>query len=222
MGALVILVLVAFVVIAILAWYFDEERRAKRALRSIPAMPIAEAPEGGVVKVCGTLRYAGEPIVAPLSGRSCAAFLVEVEEHQRSGKQSRWRTIITERNAVDFLVEGADGHALVRASGAQLVLVRDARFTSGVFNDATPELERYLARHGHHSTGLFGFNKAIRYKEGVLEEGEEVAVLGLARWEHDPDVAAAGGGYRERPRRLVLDLSDQGQLLVSDDASVLG
>lgn len=206
-----------------LRWYFGPEQKAKRALREARTVPIERASEGRVVKVCGRLRYAGEPLRAPLSGRPCAAWRVEVDEYRRSGKSGHWSNIITEMDGGPLEVEDDTGRARVDALGAQLVILRDAHFTSGTFNDAGPALEAYLARHGHDSTGFLGLNRGLRYKEGVLEEGEEVAVLGLARWEHDPSVDARGArGYRELPRRLVVDATAEGKLLVSDDPSVTG
>ena len=31
-------------------------------------------------------------------------------------------------------------------------------------------------------TSLFGFNKRLRYQEGVIEIGEEITVAGIAKW----------------------------------------
>jgi hypothetical protein len=42
-----------------------------------------------------------------------------------------------------------------------------------------------------------------RVREGVIRGGDEVAVVGTARWEIDQ--TGAGGGYREAPKRLVLE-----------------
>jgi len=176
-----------------------------------------------MVKICGRLRYVGEPRIAPLSGRRCGAWRVEVDEYRRSGKSGSWHNVITELDAGEIELDDGTGRARVNALGAQLVIVKDAHYTSGTFNDASAVLERYLARHGHESTGFLGLNKGLRYKEGVLEEGEDVAVLGLARWEHDPSVDSRGArGYRELPRRLVIDTAPDGQLIVCDDPAVLG
>jgi len=34
---------------------------------------------------------------------------------------------------------------------------------------------------GFKSEGFLGFNKSIRYKEGILENGEEIAVFGKGK-----------------------------------------
>ena len=51
--------------------------------------------------------------------------------------------------------------------------------------------------------------------EAALEEGQAVTVTGHASWEPD---SSATGGYRERPKRLVLRAPAGGQLLVSTPA----
>ena len=43
-------------------------------------------------------------------------------------------------------------------------------------------LEKLLRKHQKESTGFFGFNKTLRYREGIIEEGEAIAVKGLAQW----------------------------------------
>lgn len=203
-------------------WYLSDEQKAKRALREAQQLPIREVRDGQVVKVCGRLRYVGEPLVAPLSGRRCGAWRVEVDEYQSRGKGGSWHNVITETEAGDIELDDGTGTARVSALGAQLVVVKDAHYSSGTFNDPTPVLERYLAKHGQEATGMLGFNKGFRYREGALEEGEEVAVLGVARWQHHPRAEARGArGYRELPRRLVLEPPAAAALIVSDDPSVL-
>ena len=74
------------------------------------------------------------------------------------------------------------------------------------------------AERGVSVEGIF-FRKNLRAYEGVLEAGERVAVGGLARWVPDPD--AAGGNYRETPKRLVLEASESLPLFLSDDPAAL-
>jgi hypothetical protein len=108
----------------------------------------------------------------------------------------------------------------VSLRGAEVAVVKDSHRASGTFNDATPELEAFLAQHGHSSKGWL-FNKRLRYKEGVLAAGEIVAVCGSGTREPNPDPSAATGGYREQAMRLVLSGNHQAPLYVTDDPSVL-
>lgn len=128
-------------------------------------------------------------------------------------------SIVRERGGGDFFVCEGEHRALVKTDLAQPILDEDASFSSGFLNDATPELEAFLADRGHSSQGWV-FNKTMRYREGVVEAGETVAVVGVGRWERDPEAnARAGAGYRQAdlPTRLVLEAPDDGPLLLSDE-----
>jgi hypothetical protein len=63
------------------------------------------------------------------------------------------------------------------------VLVKDGKFSSGTWNDASPQLQKFLESHGRSSTGMLGFNRRLKYLEGIFEEHEPVAVLGHGFWE---------------------------------------
>ena len=211
------------VVVAIamgLYWYFNEHNRTARALREVPVARVAMAKEGERVRICGQLRYEGTPLVAPISQRSCAAWWIHIEEKRSSGKSSHWHTLVEERDATRFRVEDGSGAALVMVVDLpKIAIAKDVHLTSGTFNDPAPHLIELLAARGYSTEGWFGFNKALRYEEGVLEEGEMVSVLGMARREPDPDPGEAG--YRERKMRLVLEAPDDGPLLISDDPSTI-
>ena len=216
---IIVIALVAFGGFAFLRYYFSKDARTRRALAAKERVPIAEVPEGGTVKIAGRISCIGTPLEAPLSGRECACWEVVVQERVKRGKSSHWREIIREQGTQAFIVEDDTARALGEADGfPQMALEQDGHFSSGTFNDATPELERFLNEYGHQSTGLFGFNRTFRYREGVLEEGEEVAVFGKARWEADPD-GITRGGYRDSPRRVVLSDPDEGRMLLSDSIS---
>ncbi len=66
--------------------------------------------------------------------------------------------------------------------------------------------------YGKTSTGLWGFNKAIRYNEGVIEAGEKVAVFGRGRWIKDSN----------GKRQLVINKPAESMVLISDDTSTVG
>ncbi|UJR86322.1 E3 ubiquitin ligase family protein [Sandaracinus amylolyticus] len=207
------------------AWWFSPYQQTLRAIRAAPLVRVADAPDGQLVRILGTLRAGTRTLDAPLSQLTCAAYRVEVDVRVSTGKSSSWRSLIRDRESVDFVVEDETGRAIVKALQLEPAIVLDHHQRSGTWNDATPELDAYLTRHGHKSTDFFGFNKGMRYQEGVLEPGETVAILGLARWEDDPHPGAArgGAGYREtaRRKRLVIEPSALGPVRASDDPSVL-
>jgi hypothetical protein len=182
--------------------YFSDRARVGRAITSAKRVDAARAPDRESVKIEGTLRYAEETVVAPFSGRVCAVY--EVEVHERRGKG--WRLVGRERFAKDFWVEDGSGRALVQAPVSQLRVVSDAHHRSGPWTDATPALEQLLGRLGQKSKGFF-LNRTLRYREGVMQAGERVAVCGYARREGDGRIV-----IKERPPT---------PLIVSDDPAVL-
>ncbi|MDQ3030843.1 MAG: E3 ubiquitin ligase family protein [Myxococcota bacterium] len=223
---ILLLVLAGAGAIGLGSWFFSPRQRSLRAIRSVPRVPIAEAVEGSIVRIVGHLRPHSPLLAAPISGRSCAQFDLLIEEHVNRGKSHHRKTLVHETASCDFLVEDETGRALVETAHLEAVVVFDHHQRSGFLSDPTPELESILTRHGHSSTTLFGLNRTITYREGVLEPGELVAVLGRARWEDDPEpgaIDAQRGGYRDssRRRRLVLERGELGPVRASDDPSAL-
>jgi hypothetical protein len=199
-------------IVGFAAWYFSQDQRTRRALRNRPRTTVREAVDGQEMKIVGTVRFLGPPLKAPLSGTPCAHYRVTVVHR----KQRSSSVIIREEQGVDFILEDATGRARVLMAGARVAVNMDNESRSGTF-DADERQEALLTRHGKASQWWI-FNKSLTYSEGILEEGEEVAVFGRARWEIDPD---PGSGYREPPRRLVIEHGNAGPLLVSDHRSVL-
>lgn len=224
MNPIVIIVAVIAVVggVAFVAWWFSADQKARRAMRSVPRRPIEQVSDGEKARVVGQV-HAEQTIAAPLSGRACTYWRVTVQEQRGGGKNRHWVTIIDEHEGVDFFVQDGAGKAIVKTELVHAVLEKDGKFSSGFLNDADPALEAFLADRGHSSQGWV-FNKNMRYHEGVVEPGEHVCVVGVGRWERDPDEEArAGAGYREAqmPRRLVLESPDDGPLLLSDEPGML-
>jgi hypothetical protein len=201
------------------AWkYFKSDRwRLSRALKKAARVPLADVRDGDVVRVTGRARAAEEePFGAPLSGRACLAYEVEVEEYVQHGRSGKWKSIIHETDHVDafWLVEPR-ARARVQCVPASLVLDRDAKFRSGVLREPDQTLIAYLANHGQQHQGMI-FNRNLRYREGIIEPGEEVTVLAVARSEPDPDPASTADGYRGRAMRMVLRSPAHGDLIISD------
>lgn len=202
-------------------WWFSDERVAKRRLRGAKRVDIASVRDGQLVKISGRLELYAPALQAPLTGRPCAFFETLLEEYS-GGKHKRWRVRVRESDAREFLVVDGTGKALIETASLRVAVVRDGHRRSGFLNDATPELEAYLARHGLTSVGLLGFNRELRVREGVLEPGEEVTVFGRARWEMVP-TATDAGNYRGGAKRLVIEAPGDGEpTIASDDPSTLG
>jgi hypothetical protein len=188
--------------------FFSRAAKAKRALKEAVPVPLSEAMDSMIVKIIGRLELLdpANPLVGPLSERPCAHYALAVE--QKSGKHSS--TIIDEKQTQDFWIVDESGRALVQANIAQILLTIDARRKTGTGKDAPPRLEKLLQERGKKSKGWV-FNKNLRYREGALEPGETIAVMGLCRVEHDPQ-----GGTRK-----VLTKPMDGDLVITDDVGLI-
>ena len=121
---------------------------------------------------------------------------------------------------MDFLVEDESGIARIDVDGADSALVLDTDLKSGTFEEASPEARAFLKGHRRRSTGFYGFNHRMRFREGALEPGERVAVAGAARMELFPGEPGRRG-YGTRPERPVLFAPNDSGLLLSNDLSVI-
>jgi hypothetical protein len=187
----------------------DEEERVKAALRSTVRTSIAKARDGVPLKIFGRARSAGHILRAPLSGRPCLVYDFHVERC----RSDIWITAQRERDACELIVEDATGKAIVRATDAELQLDQDASASASFTEPPTGPYKEFLEGIG---TG-FGHDP-VRVSEGVIEEGEFIAVLGIGHWERDSDpVPSRAPGYRGQARRFVLENHPQLKLRISDD-----
>ncbi len=221
MGAGVVALIVCAVLLFIgVFWYFSADAVIRRTLRNAQTVAVSEFQPGTAAKLVGRLSHTGQTLTAPLSGRSCAYYQVTVEEYRSNGKSGSWYTVVDESEGAGFLLQDDSGQALVHLQAAKVVVVKDSHSKSGTFDDATEAEEAFLQRHGKKSQGWV-FNKKLRYREGVLEEGETVAVFGHGEWDANPDPSAPGAGYRGTSKRLVMRTNAQSPLYVSDDSTTL-
>jgi hypothetical protein len=177
-------VAIIFGIIALVSFYFSKKAIIKRKLKDAVGMKISDFVSGDIAKVVGKVEYVGEPLIAPLSGRRCAYYTVLVEQHVSSGKNSHWKTIIEEEVAGSFVIRDGRHCAHINSDNVKSYLVEDRQYSSGFAEDTPAVLEKYLNAHGQESEGVFGINKTIRYKEGVLEEGELIAAVGRGEWKN--------------------------------------
>uniref|UniRef100_A0A832I5H1 RING-type E3 ubiquitin transferase n=1 Tax=Eiseniibacteriota bacterium TaxID=2212470 RepID=A0A832I5H1_UNCEI len=129
----------------------------------------------GLVEVNGTVE-ARSLATAPFSGRRCVYWQVEVAV--RTSRRGGWRTVHAESSGQPFFLRDETGVALVYPHGAEC-RVRHA-VEEECHGLALPELyaaflaERRLA-------GRFLWRlAAMRFRERVLEEGQQVYVLATA------------------------------------------
>lgn len=216
MQLLIVLIVLAVVgVFAILRYLGSDKYAVRKSLESTARTSIRELREGTLAKIEGKVATIGAPLRAPLSGRACVAWEVVVEENT-GGKNSHWVERVHEREARDFVIDDGAGLAHVRSRDMKMVATVDSEQRSGFLNDPTPALRAFLEARGIAPEGML-FNKTLRYREGVFEPGERVAVLGAVVMEDDPTREQGGDGYRGAPKRPCLHAPAGGFLLASDE-----
>jgi hypothetical protein len=173
----------------------------------LPITPLDQVTDGARVKIAGRVDAGERPLAAPISGRACAAWSVEVREWPS------WQSVAVDQQLQEFVIrDGSRRSALVRATRATALFAPDA---SSWPAQPTEPILALLRRGGLRSDGYFGSPlsyRPYRYYEGALESGEMVAVVGVARLDVDP--SGAMGSYREPPMRVVLTAAPHAPLWI--------
>lgn len=209
----ILVVIVGIAAIALFAIFYNKKAVIKRKLKNAELKRLNEFRDGNVARVVGKVEYTDEPLIAPLSGRECAYYYVIVEQEKSSGNSSSWHTLIEEEVAGDFVIRDDSNYALINSCKIKSYIVQDRNYKSGFLNDASLKLEKYLNSKGHESENMLGLNKTLRYKEGILEKGERIAVYGKGVWQS----ATALGLHEKYGRVLTISSNDDEKVYLSDD-----
>lgn len=218
MGDFIFIIVVVVIGISILvSQIFSKKAIIKRKLKKAPYKKLSQFKDGDIAIIIGKVEFAEQPLTAPLSGRKCAYYHVKVEERKSSGKNSHWETVIDHDDSIKYLIREDKQYAIIDDYHQKSYIVHDKNFSSGFLNDASPELERFLNEWQYESEGFLGFNKSLKYKEGVLEKNEEVAVLGKGTWVN----ASEFGLPEELGKILAIKGIDQSYVYLSDDPDTM-
>lgn len=204
--------LAAIVTIAVVGSFYTKKAVIKRKLKKAGIKKISEFMNGDVARLVGKVEFVDQPLVSPLSGRTCSHYYVLVEKSSGS-KNSSWEKLIEEEVSSKFVIRDGAHCAFIHAQNIKSYIVQDRRYSSGLLEDATDVLEKYLNAHGHESEGILGFNKTLRYHEGILENNEEIAVYGKGEWKDASHV----GLPQHYGKVLVITSHDEESVYLSDD-----
>lgn len=182
----IIIVVCIAALIGFLVYYFGTKQVIIRKLKKINPKPIGSLKTNELSKITGKALHVTEPLIAPFSKRQCIFYTMKIEQKKSNGKNSYWKTIVKEEKFQDFFVERNGDYVIVQPTqhpkNYLSHLVVDKKQESGTFNDPTPEFEKLLHSYNIETTGFFGFNKSIKYTEGIIEIGERITVAGIAKW----------------------------------------
>ncbi|MEM5563529.1 DUF4898 domain-containing protein [Psychroserpens sp. AS72] len=184
---LIIFLIICFIaVIILLSYYFSGKQVIIRTLSKIPVKPASSLKTNELSKVMGKALHVEEPLKAPYSGRKCVFYQIKIQKKVSNGKSSHWKTIVSEEKFQDFFIDTNGDFVIIKPSDHPrnfiCHLVKDKNQSSGTFNDPTPKFVALLKRYNIEPETFFGFNKTLRYQEGIIEIGERITVAGIAKW----------------------------------------
>lgn len=183
---IIFLFIIAIITIGLVSYYFSKKQVIIRSLSKIPLRRINNLKQNEISKLFGKALHVKEPLVAPYSKRKCIFYQIKIQQKVSSGKSSRWKTLIEEEHMQEFFLENNGDMVIIKPvkhpKNYKCFLVKDKKQNSGTFNDASPRFESVLNRYNIDSTNWLGFNKKLRYEEGVIEIGEYITVAGTAKW----------------------------------------
>lgn len=189
-------------------------KKCRSFLHKIYPTLAADAEEGQGVKVVGEVEPSARKLKAPLSGRHCVAWQIELVIHAEIVTFSPNPSVApkTVEASEEFFLLDNSGDALVQKAEVMLSVVRDHTVSIEDVDFDLPEVAELLEKNGYDHENIKPW---YELREGVIEEGEEVAVWGVSAWRPDPE-----GGATYRGAELRLELTpppDGGKLLISDD-----
>lgn len=208
-----LIILLVVVSLLIFGFYFSKKQVILRALGKTKSKPISRIQDKEYAKIIGLAKHVDEPLIAPLSGRKCIYYQVIAE---KKGSKNSWHTVIDETKSQDFFIERRGEMAIVKVQSSsgfkKVYLDKDHNKSSGFFNPPEPKIEAFLTSRGGSSTNFLGFKKTMRFKEGIIELDEKIAVLGVAKWKTLKE-PIEGFSYS---KILTLSGIDKQKLLITD------
>lgn len=182
----IIVIICIAVIIGLATYYFNTKQIVVRKLSKITHRPIGSLRTNELSKITGKALHVKEPLLAPFSKRPCIFYSIKIEQKKSNGKSTYWKSIVKEEKFQEFFVEINGDYVIVQPTQTPKnylsYLVVDKKIASGTFNDPTPEFEQLLKSYNIKSKGILGFNKSLRYKEAIIEIGEQITVAGIAKW----------------------------------------
>ena len=182
--------------------YFWGRKKFIRTYKEINRTELNESKDGELIRIQGELVLLGEPLNAPFSQKECAAYetIVQIEEEVATvsgsetnvGSRTIWQTIKHVNKTKDFLIRCEDSYALIRVAQGNLKISLDLihdeqhykKDQGGFLTEEENSLRRStLERMDLPAKPYVGvYSRNIRFQEGVLEQGEQVAVRGTGTW----------------------------------------
>jgi len=184
--------------------------RHRLRLRAIPESQVSGLSPGRRGKVVGKAALAtpgSTALKAPITGRSCVFYLLDIDEWQ-NGRRS---PLLREQSTASFRIEDRVGSAIVEPTHAQAVLKSGLR--RGHNSDFPKEHKALLSQHDLTMLDELGELRSLTFRETIIAPGDAICVLGHVEQRSDPSGAPS---YSERPVALILRSQDNVPLLLGE------
>ncbi|WP_157605979.1 hypothetical protein [Rheinheimera sp. SA_1] len=182
--------------------YFWGKRKLIRTFKANARSTISKCTDGDLVRIQGELNTLPALLNAPFSQRQCSAYSIKasrrVERATSSNSGSHvssekaWETFTFVELANDFLIRCENHFALVRSKDAKIIIQPDTVHDESSYSkdrggflteDENTKRKQTLAALSvspNQYIGVYGVD--VKFEEGVLAHGEQVAVLGRGHW----------------------------------------
>lgn len=200
--------LVIAVILGLSIYYYSNEKTVitRNTLRHSAMSKTEEIKDGDVVKVVGKVVYSGATLKAPISGRTCAYYFVEILQSKYSvgdaafeiisdtrffNNNGYWHCILKKESASKLLLKNDNNYILIETKNINSSVVIDHHQTENPYSiwRALPgkenpvRMQEFLEKNGFKNIDL----QSLGYLEGVFEEGETISAIGKARWKDVKD-----------------------------------
>jgi hypothetical protein len=98
---------------------FDLFRKG-RFIQNTPTSKIRSAAQGFIEIEGWTKPFGGQPLIAPLSQRSCIWYFYEIEEYRKDGDDSGWVSVVKRTSDDCFIVDDETGVAVIDPDYAEV------------------------------------------------------------------------------------------------------
>lgn len=167
-------------VFVVFSYFYSTKQKVIRMLNKLPNKRIGNLKVNEFSKITGKVRSITSPLIAPYSKKKCIYYALKIEQKKKSGKNYKWKILVNEEKIQDFLIEDKDDSVLVLPNQEPknyIQYIKEDRVLSGSMKYSSKEIQELLNRFKIKKE-LLRFNKQIRFKEIIIEIGEEITVAG--------------------------------------------
>ncbi|HLD18910.1 MAG TPA: GIDE domain-containing protein, partial [Candidatus Nanoarchaeia archaeon] len=155
--------------------------RLVKTIENTPTSKIRSIAMGSVEVFGKVVPSRGSILYSPFSNSKCVYYCYKIDEWRKTGKRSSgWVTVKQGTNAIPFFIQDGTGTVLIDSKGAEIDIPQDFTRESGIGNEPTDIMKKFMSVEGMSHEGWFGINKKMRYSESYIAPGDSLYVMGIA------------------------------------------